>query len=346
MDLLDRYLQDVKKHLPWERQDDIVAELKANLEAQLEDKEAARGRPLTTGEVEAWLKQIGPPRQVAARYRPQRYLIGPALFPTYWVVLQAASSWVLVIFLITSVVQAFAAGTPGGTAVILAVLRVPGVLITTAAWVTAIFAAIEFAAARNPAKFPALASALGDWSPRALPPVEKQAARGRKPRSYAQAVIELVLGFLCLGWWLLVPKYPYLLMGPGAVYLRVSPFQLAPAWVPFYWCVAALTLFQLGWRSVYLWRGSWREPQTAQKIAMSALGLIPVILLLTVRDHALIFLQHPALDQARYGEALRAINKSIYLIALLLCAIAVLQLLWVLVRTRIDAYRKRAAAMR
>ena len=43
MELLDRYLNAVRRHLPWLRQDDIIAELRANLEAQLEDKEAAAG---------------------------------------------------------------------------------------------------------------------------------------------------------------------------------------------------------------------------------------------------------------------------------------------------------------
>jgi len=42
---LDRYLQAVKKHLPSRRQDDIIAELRANMESQLEDKEAELGRP-------------------------------------------------------------------------------------------------------------------------------------------------------------------------------------------------------------------------------------------------------------------------------------------------------------
>jgi len=47
MELLDRYLQAVRKHLPWKRQDDIIAELRANLESQLEEKEAELGRSLT-----------------------------------------------------------------------------------------------------------------------------------------------------------------------------------------------------------------------------------------------------------------------------------------------------------
>ena len=98
MELLDRYLQAVKKHLPWQRQDDIIAELKANLEAQLEDKEAALGRPLTKAEAEVWLKQFGHPIQAAAHYQPQRSLIGPALFPFYWYVLGIALFWATVIY--------------------------------------------------------------------------------------------------------------------------------------------------------------------------------------------------------------------------------------------------------
>ena len=66
MDLLERYLQAVRKHLPWKRQDDILAELRANLESQLEDNEEAIGRPLNDAEVETWLKQLGPPMQVPA----------------------------------------------------------------------------------------------------------------------------------------------------------------------------------------------------------------------------------------------------------------------------------------
>ena len=111
MELLDRYLAAVKKHLPWERQDDIIAELRANLEAQLEDKEAELGRPLTKEEAEEWLKQIGPPIQVAARYQRQQYLIGPAVFPTYWYVLRLALTWCTIIYAIAKTVDIAAHGT-------------------------------------------------------------------------------------------------------------------------------------------------------------------------------------------------------------------------------------------
>ena len=92
MELLDRYLEAVRKHLPWQRQDDIIAELRANLESQLEEKEEALGRPLTQAEMEEWLKKLGSPIQVAAGYQTHQYLIGPNIFPTYRYVLKLACS--------------------------------------------------------------------------------------------------------------------------------------------------------------------------------------------------------------------------------------------------------------
>src|ERR1035438_6550543 len=183
MDLLDRYLQAVKKHLPWKGQDDIVAELRANLESQLEDKEAGLGRPMTTAEGEAWLKQLGSPMQVAARYQPQRYLIGPAVFPIYWYVLRLALTWALIIYSIVVAAQFFAEQNPGNGAPLEAVLRMPGILITTAVWVTLIFAVVEFASTYFPEKFKGLPAPSADWSPAALPAVEKVVANGKKHRS-------------------------------------------------------------------------------------------------------------------------------------------------------------------
>src|SRR5450631_682847 len=102
MELLDRYLQAVKKHLPLKRQDDIIAELRANMESQIEDKESELGRPLDTKELEDLLRKMGPPILVAGRYQPQQYLIGPAVFPIYWYVLRIAFLWATIIYAIVN----------------------------------------------------------------------------------------------------------------------------------------------------------------------------------------------------------------------------------------------------
>src|ERR1700744_2342058 len=164
MEFLERYLQAVRKYLPAKRQDDILAELRANLESQLEDREAELGRPMTEAETAEWLKQMGPPTQMAARYQPAQYLIGPGLFPVYKHILRLALTWSFVVFGIVSTIQ-IVGQTPSAGAVGAALLRLPWVLLITAAWVTLAFAVIELAAAHNPAWVPGFAASGKDWSP-------------------------------------------------------------------------------------------------------------------------------------------------------------------------------------
>src|SRR5664279_664095 len=102
MELIDRYLQAVKFALPKAQRDDVLRELSDEILSQVEEKEAALGRPLTDDEQVAMLRQIGHPALVAGRYRQQQYLIGPVVFPIYRIVLK----WVLV-----AVVLAMSAGS-------------------------------------------------------------------------------------------------------------------------------------------------------------------------------------------------------------------------------------------
>ncbi len=343
MELLDRYLQAVRKHLPWQRQDDIVAELRANLEAQLEEKEAALGRPLTAAEAEAWLKQLGSPMQMAAPYQPQQYLIGPAVFPIYRNVMKIAITWCILIYSIATA-TAILVKAPHLTDFVHALMNVPMILITTAAWVTLVFAALEYAMTHYRVKLPGMNAPSPAWSPATLPQLDPDAFPGGKPPSYAKAVAELVFGYLFLIWLLLIPQHPYLLLGPGAYYLASLPYRLAPVWIPAYWCVVALNVLQVGWNGLNLYRGRWQKPHRAAHLLFKAVGMVPLILLLTAKDHATVLLKNPALDQARYGATLDGINQSINWSVALICAIAGFQLGWGIVQLILNAYRERAAA--
>src|SRR5689334_16169747 len=90
MELLDRYLAAIKKHLPAKRRDDIAEELRANLLAEADDMQEKLGRPLRPEEEEALIKHHGHPAVVAARYSSQQYLIGPKIFPYWWLALRTA----------------------------------------------------------------------------------------------------------------------------------------------------------------------------------------------------------------------------------------------------------------
>jgi hypothetical protein len=112
------------------------------------------------------------------------------------------------------------------------------------------------------------------------------------------------------------------------VILDASPYQLAPVWWQFYWCIVALNIVQLGWNLESLLRGRWRQPQPIKQVLFKAMGLIPLGFVLAVRDHALLVLKHPALDQASHGATLDVINLYVYRSFLIIAAIASIQLAW------------------
>jgi hypothetical protein len=343
MELLDRYLQAVKKYLPVRRQDDIIAELRANMESQIEDKEAELGRSLTPGEFDDFLRKMGHPMLVASRYQPQQSLIGPTLFPMYLYVLRLTMLWAFVICMIVTVVVT-PLTTPGGRAIFESLLRMPGILIQTAAWITLVFAALDFFRTRHPNACPPFTGATQNWNPSSLPPLEKDANRPGKRRSFAQAVAEIVFSTLFLVWLLLIPSHPFLMLGPGVVFLKVVPYQLSPAWWAFFWWIIALNIVQIVWKCIDLLRGKWSRPNRIQQVASKTLGLIPIVILLTAPGHIYVSLKNPALDQARYGQNLDQINSGIHYAFVVICAIVVLQLFFDLSKWVWDAYRDRLAA--
>jgi hypothetical protein len=342
MELLDRYLQSVGKHLPWNRQEDIIAELRANLEAQLEDKEAELGRPLTTSEAEAWLKPIGSPAQMAARYQPQRYVIGPTLYPTFIYVLRITWFWATAVSLVTGAVQI--ADHPSAQAAAERLVQLPFTLLVASAWVTLIFGVIERVASRWSLKLGPFTPPSAAWSPSTLPALEKDEFR-KEVQSRARAITEVIFRFLGLIWLLLLPNYPYLLLGPGAYYLDKLPYQLAPVWVPFYWWAVALNGLQLAWRGFELARGNWQRPLRWLRLAEEALNFIPVLILLTAPGHLLLVLRHPATAEAAVRTSVEPINHTIYLCLVLICALFVVTLGWKLGQFILEIYRKRAAGL-
>ena len=343
MELLDRYLQAVRKYLPLRRQDDIIAELRANMESQIEDRESELGRPLTQGEFEDFLRKMGHPMMVASTYQPQQYLIGPTLFPMYLYILRITLLWAFIVCMIVAAVV-----TPltsqGGGAVVAAVFRTPGILLQTAAWITLVFALIDFARTRYPKACPPISGITEKWNPSSLPPLDKDEIRGGKPRSFTVAVADIVISVLFLGWLLLIPHYPFLMLGPGVALLKVSPYQLSPAWWTFFWWIVALGILQIVWKCIDLARGKWERKSRVQHVFFKILGLIPILILLTAPAHSYITLKNPAVDPLHDSQNLAQINNAIYLGFSVICAIVVLQLAFDIGKWIWESYRNRVAA--
>jgi hypothetical protein len=327
MDLFERYLQAVGKYLPWERQQDIVAELRANLEAQREEREAALGRPLTEGEMIDWLKTLGPPMQMASRYQAPRYVIGPTVFPMYLCILRLAILWSTVAYGISTTVRMIVeAHTLGWLAQ--QVLDYWGFLIVVAAWVTGAFAVLEFVSERYPEKCPAFFAAGPQWSPTSLPPLEKQQTGKGKPRSLTAAVAEFMVQIVLLAWLLLIPDHPFLLLGPGAVILEHSPVRFAPIMITFYWAVVCFSVFQIALQGYRLLSGTWRTRNVIQQLFLKAIGIVPVAILVAARGHRYLELNPSEAARLPAGFDIDKLNQALFMGVEVLVCIAAIQFAW------------------
>ena len=100
MNLIDRYIAEIGKHLPRKNRADIEAEIRSTLEDMLDERTQGKGDvlsqskgqegkgPVDEAAVMELLKEYGSPREVAATYKTHQYLIGPRLFPVFEMVLR------------------------------------------------------------------------------------------------------------------------------------------------------------------------------------------------------------------------------------------------------------------
>jgi hypothetical protein len=82
MNLIDKYIAEVGKHLPRKQRSDIEAEIRSTLEDMLEERKQAQGIVDDAMIIEL-LREYGAPRKVAESYVGPNYLIGPRVYPTF-----------------------------------------------------------------------------------------------------------------------------------------------------------------------------------------------------------------------------------------------------------------------
>lgn len=218
--LLDRYLNAVEEALPRDvAKTDIVAEIRDELQSQIDE---------SADEIEV-IKAYGHPRVVAARYGRVQYVIGPDLFPFYWLTMRNV--------LIGGIALVLAGGG------LVAVLANNGKIFFDAldiAWHTALWIAavvtITFAVAEQvPERGSARIGPFSrDWDPARLP------LPGTLPpvKSFA-ALVEFVANFLMLLVLLDVRSQHIPLDALVANILSAGNAALTPAWYPAYYATIA-----------------------------------------------------------------------------------------------------------
>ena len=99
MNLIDKYIAEVGKHLPRKNRADIEAEIRSTLEDMLEERKQATDEAEDKTVIEL-LKEYGAPRDVAASYTGPRYLIGPRVYPTFELVTKIVVAVLLAVTLV------------------------------------------------------------------------------------------------------------------------------------------------------------------------------------------------------------------------------------------------------
>ena len=271
MDLLERYLQAVGQYLPEKTREDVLAELRVNLLAEMDARADEMERPLTESEAAAILKAHGRPMLVAARYLPQQSLIGPAFFPFYLLTLRKGVPLVLLIYFVARVATFVFAPSAGAFVASIATSFAQLVPVLLLFWgaVTMTFAILEFAHTQT-----GQCASWNAWDPAKLPPL----AHPKKEKSLASRIADLVLHCFWIVYVLALPQHPYLILGPGALFLTTLSLGFAPVWRLFYVTFIILMLARLAIKLMAL-AGGQRRSEQPLKLFTNLLGLVPVGLL-------------------------------------------------------------------
>lgn len=94
MNLIDKYVTEVGKHLPKSQRADIQAEIRSTLQDMLEERHPGSG-PADEAQAIELLKEYGEPRKVAESYIGPRFLIGPRIYPLFELVTKIVLSVVI-----------------------------------------------------------------------------------------------------------------------------------------------------------------------------------------------------------------------------------------------------------
>jgi hypothetical protein len=162
-DITDRYICQVMKQLTVKNKNDIETELRTLISDMLEDRTG--GNPPQREDIDSVLRELGNPYELSEKYSEHtHYLIGPAIYPTYLMVLKIVLYASLLGLGIASALDILTdVQSIGYQSIGSWVADIINGLLASFAWVTLIFIILE-------RKGVGLNKNTSEWSPASLPP--------------------------------------------------------------------------------------------------------------------------------------------------------------------------------
>ena len=241
MDAVERYVRVLRLFLPKDQREDIIRELTGDIRGRIEMQEKTLGRPLQAQEIEAIVGQYGHPLVTAARYGRQRYLVGPTVFPYYWLVLKVCLGLAVAGPLLGAVVlhvggaETMSLQTLG--------LELFENILKTVGWITALAALAELWIARSTRVEQPARVTERPWAVSIL----RRASGTRVKRD--PSVAGFIVLALVSAWWLLALQNPSLLFGPAAAHVTwgAAMIRLMPVLVVAQLVMVGERLVRLAW---------------------------------------------------------------------------------------------------
>lgn len=327
MELIDRYVAEVGRHLPHKQRTDIEAELRSSL---VDNLEARTSEQPSQKDVINLLQEYGPPKKMAASYWPEgQYLIGPSLYPLFRMVVGIALLVVVIVQLVLLGVALLF--RPDSLPVRGFVDDFVPTIVSVFGWIV-----IAFALMQRFGMHPQIEA--DEWDPSDLPPVEDA-----EPFSPAGTVIEIIIGLVLVMLLYMLPEQLPALF-PPRVQLFISPILLR--YLPL---LLISILLGIGLNVVLLWRGKWEIGTRLTKIALNLFGIS--ILALLINSHTSWLAAHNAsgffsslesitqdgqIDTTAARILSMQVYRLVFIVALLATSVDTLRVGWRFVRGLID----------
>jgi len=255
MELIERYLQEVGRHLPANKRADILSELRSSLNDSLE---AHTDRQPSEEAVLPILREMGAPREVAASYYPEgQYLIGPELFPLFQLIVGIVLAATVSGQLIAAIVSLTVSHRPDFLTLLQILNSIPAALGS----VVLVFAIMQWFNVHPDLK-------KEDFDPRHLPPLYKE-----KPLHRSEQIFSIAVGTIFLA--CLVP------FGASGGFTAKYGVNLLtdPVLDTYYPWIAVSVVLGLLLSIVLLWRGHWEMSTRIAKIGTDIFALVLLDLL-------------------------------------------------------------------
>lgn len=275
MNLIDRYIAAVGRHLPEKDRSDIEAEIRSIIEDML-DERRERGHGIKSADekvITETLEELGDPKLLAFKYAPpKRYLIGPEWYEGYIKILQrilftAVPVVAVVMFTLTLAKDPLDLGSALGEAA----YSVFNVGIQILFWVTLVFVLLE-RSDEKPEGLPAPGSRA--WTIDQLPELPR-----KRQISIAESVMNIVTYLFVMIWIVLPIAMDWLQMESNPL-----PFlhpNLWNFWLPVFFVLMGLTLIH---EVFQLKIGNWTPALTVTNVILGLISILYIAALVITQD--------------------------------------------------------------